>query len=618
MAAVVLLLCPFAARGTLTLDGAVASYPLSQVLLFLEDPSHSLTIEEVADPAAAARFQPVRPRAGDINFGYSSSAYWLALPLRLPPGEIEHVHWMLEIAYSSLDRVELYRPRAGGGFDRQVSGDLRPFRERPYPHRHLVFPLELKPGTEQVLYLRVESAGNLTIPATLWQPDALNRNDQHSYALLSLYYGMLLALLLYNLLLFCTVRDPVFLAYVACVASIAIGMASLNGFGNQFLWPDWPAWGNVALPSGMAAAGFFGAIFTRVFLGTRHQFPQLDFVIVAFAAAFAFSALAPAFASYHFAAILTSTVGLTFAATAVGIGFYCHTRGHPGARYFLIAWTLLLTGVAVLALRNFGWLPTTLLTTYSMQIGSALEMLLLSFALADRINVLQREKEQATQAALSAQQEMVKTLVRSEQELESRVAQRTGELEEANALLREKELELQHLAHHDHLTGLANRLLLDDRIEHAIARARRGGVGVGVLLVDIDHFKAINDAHGHDAGDELLIAIAGRLGDCVRETDTVARLGGDEFIVVLEDLPDSAAAAVVAEKVVAAATRPVELASGTAHVSVSVGVAFFPEHANDRARLLKRADAAMYAAKTAGRNCWRMAGRLDPEDAAAG
>jgi diguanylate cyclase (GGDEF)-like protein len=395
-------------------------------------------------------------------------------------------------------------------------------------------------------------------------------------------------------------------------------MASLNGFGNQFLWPDWPAWGNVALPSGMSAAGFFGAIFTRLFLDTRRRFPQIDFVVVAFAAAFAFSALAPAFASYRFAAILTSVTGLAFAATAVGIGFYCHGRGHPGARYFLIAWTLLLAGVAVLAMRNFGWLPTTVLTTHSMQIGSALEMLLLSFALADRINILQRDKERATQEALSAQQEMVKALVRSEQELESRVAERTSELVEANALLREKERELLHLAHHDHLTGLANRLLLDDRIEHAIARARRGGVGVGVLLVDLDRFKAVNDAHGHDAGDELLIAVAGRLGDCVRETDTVARLGGDEFIIVLEDLPDSAAAAVVAEKVVTVVTRPIALATGPAQVSVSVGVAFFPEHANDRARLLKRADAAMYAAKSAGRNGWRMAGRPDPESAAAG
>ncbi len=581
------------------------AYPLSQVLLYLEDPSHGLTIEEVAGPAAA-RFQPARPRTGDINFGYSSSAYWLALPLRLPPGELEH--WMLEIAYSSLDRVELYLPRAGGGFDRQVSGDLLPFRERPYTHRHLVFPLELKPGTEQVLYLRVESAGNLTIPATLWQPDALNRNDQHNYSLLSVYYGMLLGLLLYNLLLFLALRDTVFLYYVAFVAAMAVGMASHNGFGSQFLWPDWPAWGNVALPSGMSAVGFFGALFTRAFLDTRRQFPQLDFAILVMAVLFLLSALSPAVASYRFAAMLTSVIGLGFSAAAVGIALYCHLKGHPAARYFLLAWTLLLAGVATLALRNFGWLPTTVLTTYSMQIGSALEVLLLSFALADRINALRREKERATREALDAQQEMVKTLVRSEQELESRVTERTGELAQANALLREKERELQHLAHHDHLTGLANRLLLDDRIEHAIARARRGGVGVGLLLVDIDGFKTVNDAHGHDAGDELLIAIAGRLNDCVRGTDTIARLGGDEFIVVLEDLHDSAAAAVVADKIVAAVAQPVELATGPARVSVSVGVAFFPEHANDRARLLKRADAAMYAAKTAGRNGWRMAG----------
>src|SRR5262249_453812 len=141
---------------------------------------------------------------------------------------------------------------------------------------HLVFPLMLEPGQTITVYPRVTSAGNLTIPVALWQPAALHRHDQEAYAALSVYYGMLLALLLYNLLLYFSIRDPVFLAYVAFVTAMTIGMSSQNGFGNQFLWPDWPQWGNIALPSGMSAAGFCAALFTRVFLGTRKQWPRLD------------------------------------------------------------------------------------------------------------------------------------------------------------------------------------------------------------------------------------------------------------------------------------------------------------------------------------------------------
>ena len=600
------------AHDALAISGTQGSYALSRSLFYLEDAQRQLTIRDMATPATAARFRPAFP-AGvtadvDVNFGYSGSAYWLALPLH--PAPDAPARWLLEIGYPSLDRVEVYTPRETGGFDIQVAGDLQPFAERPVPHRNLVFPLKLAPGKTQTIYLRVTSQGNLTIPATLWQPEALARQDQHSYALLSIYYGMLLALGLYNLLLFISIRDPVFLAYVAFVASMAIGQASMNGFGNQFLWPDWPAWGNIALPAGMAATGFFGAVFTRLFLGTHKSFPRLDSAILFLMAAFAFSALSPAIMPYQFTAIVTSVTGLVFSAVAVASGVYCLLKGHPGARYFLIAWTLLLAGVAVLAMRNMGWLPTTTLTLYGMQIGSALEMLLLSFALAERISVMRHEKEHANREALMAKQTLVDTLRRSELELESRVAVRTQELEEANIRLREKERELQHLVRHDSLTGLANRVLLNDRIDHAIARARRGAGGVAVLVIDLDGFKEVNDAYGHAVGDQMLTAIAGRLTSCVRESDTVARLGGDEFVVVLEDLRERDRAVQIAEKLVAEINRPVDLPPGALQVSISIGVACFPQDADHMEQLLEQADIAMYLAKAGGRNRWRMAGNI--------
>lgn len=596
-----------AKHQALTLDQAGDRYPLAHTLMVLEDPQQALTITEVAQAAAAARFRPAMQGHAniDLNFGYTRSAWWFALPFSVAANA--PAQWLLEIGYPSLDRVEVYVPQAGGGYSRQVAGDLQPFAERPYPHRNLVFPLALTPGGSQTVYLRVTSAGNLTLPATLWQPEALTRSDQRSYTLLSLYYGMLLALGLYNLLLYLAIRDSTFLAYVAFTLSMAVGQASMNGFGNQFIWPDWPAFGNIALPSGMAATGFFGAIFTRLFLGLGRRAKRLDQCILGCAALFALAAFAPLLLPYQPVAIMVSMFGLLFTGVAVYAGVYCLRRDYPGARYFLLAWTLLLLGVAVLAMRNMGWVPTTTLTLHSMQIGSALELLLLSFALADRINVMRREKDQATEAALAAKHEMVETLRLSEQALEGRVAERTRTLEEVNSQLRDKERELEHLARHDALTGLANRLFLNDRIERAVARARRTGSSVALLMIDLDGFKQVNDAHGHAVGDELLVVIAGRLRECVRESDTVARLGGDEFVVLLEDTRYPEGTSQIVEKLIAAVRAPTMLDAGSIEVSASIGIACTPQHTNDADDLLERADAAMYNAKAAGRNCWSMA-----------
>jgi diguanylate cyclase (GGDEF)-like protein/PAS domain S-box-containing protein len=157
-------------------------------------------------------------------------------------------------------------------------------------------------------------------------------------------------------------------------------------------------------------------------------------------------------------------------------------------------------------------------------------------------------------------------------------------------------------ANFDALTGLANRSLLHDRLERALVQAKRSGRKVGLLFIDLDGFKWINDTLGHDAGDDLLIEVARRLESCVREQDTVARLGGDEFTVVVHDLTAADDLQQIGDKVVAILQRPVVLAGGPQHVSGSVGITVFPDDGEDVQTLLKNADIAMYKAKQAGKN----------------
>lgn len=167
---------------------------------------------------------------------------------------------------------------------------------------------------------------------------------------------------------------------------------------------------------------------------------------------------------------------------------------------------------------------------------------------------------------------------------------------------RAAEAQLQHLAHHDMLTGLLNRLSLNERLDQALAVARREGGKVAVLFIDLDRFKVINDTLGHHVGDELLIEVAGRLSNSVRDSDVVARLGGDEFVVMLTGIEHSGAAAMIAEKLVRNVGESYVVDTYDLYTTPSIGIAIFPTDGEDAETLMKNADAAMYHAKSAGRN----------------
>ncbi|MDP2430596.1 MAG: diguanylate cyclase [Pseudomonadota bacterium] len=172
--------------------------------------------------------------------------------------------------------------------------------------------------------------------------------------------------------------------------------------------------------------------------------------------------------------------------------------------------------------------------------------------------------------------------------------------------LKEVEQGLERLAFYDPLTAIPNRILFRERLQQAMRETLRGGKAArtALLYLDLDHFKPVNDVHGHGVGDQLLQEVAARLTGLVREVDTVARLGGDEFAVVLSALPDTTIATRIADKIIAALTEPFNLGDGHDNIRIgtSIGIAFYPDHASELDALVKLADTAMYEAKTAGRN----------------
>lgn len=165
---------------------------------------------------------------------------------------------------------------------------------------------------------------------------------------------------------------------------------------------------------------------------------------------------------------------------------------------------------------------------------------------------------------------------------------------------------LEHIAHHDPLTNLPNRVLLTDRLDHAVTQSQRRGQSLAVAYIDLDGFKDVNDKHGHAVGDELLIALAQRMRTALREGDTLARIGGDEFVAILVDLEHLQDAEPLLERLLHAASTPTPLAGQTLQVSASIGVTLYPEDASDAEQLLRHADHAMYQAKQAGRNRYHL------------
>jgi diguanylate cyclase (GGDEF)-like protein len=585
------------AAAAITVPADLASLPLRAEVRVLEDPSGRLGIAEIRSADLEGRFRSV-PGAGDLNWGFTRSALWLRLEFQAQGTPQRPA--LLQVAYPQLDRVDFHTVERGQPVH-LVSGDLLPFSARPWPHRHIVFPLQLEPGTTQTVYLRAVSRGSLTVPLTLWSPKALQHHDQSVYAAHALYFGMLLALGLYNLLLFASVRDRLHLAYVANLATFAIGMLGVLGLGHQFLWPELPQVADKIPLLGFSLYGFFAMSYVRAFLDTRSWTPWWDRVLVTLALLFLVVATCDFFTDTRLFVMALAAMAPLAALASLVVGLLALRHNQPGARIYVLASLVYQIGFVAYGLRMVDLVPTNVVTSYAIQWGSVVEMMLLSFALAERLQALRRAKEQAQAEVLQARQAAVQALVDAEKRLESRIAERTAELAQANESLREGQLELSRLALQDSLTGLANRIHLQEHLRLALARSRRSGSGCGLLMIDLDGFKAVNDTHGHAVGDALLQEVARRLRSQVRASDLVARLGGDEFVVVFEPAGNEELARALGHKLVAALGQPYLAGDRSFTIGASIGIALAPLHGTEPQSLLERADQAMYEAKRLGK-----------------
>lgn len=573
-----------ASPAPVQLDSDLAGALLGRHMHFLEDPAGTLTLAQVM--ALPERFlASTKPTP---NFSFTRSSYWFHL--RLENRNSPERHWLLETQYPLLDHFTIYTLRDGQLTDTTQGGRSLPFEQRPLKHRNFVYGFEAAQGQSLELYIQVRTASSLQLPLALWTQASFLAKDHEEQFAFGLYYGVLAAMLLYNLMIFLSIREVSYFHYLHFISGAILFQMTINGLAYEYFWPNSPQWGAAALPTLI----FFALIgilnFSRTFLNLGAHLPRVNRWLRYGAYMLGLLGVSAVVGDYAIMIKLATVSALITVVMVLCCGGISLMRGERQARYFLLAWGALLVGIAAYVLKTFDLLPSNMLTEYGLQIGSALEVVLLSFALAHRMTILKEENERIQ--------------MEGRQHLEQRVQQRTQELGVALDNLSAANAALQALNLTDGLTGIKNRKYFDVHFANEVKRASRGNLPLSLLMIDIDHFKQVNDQYGHLAGDACLRAVATTLLGCLlRPGDDVVRYGGEEFAVILPQTSEAGAVQLANKICRTVAALEFEFEGQPIPITVSIGC-----HATQPAidctseSLIAAADAALYRAKHNGRN----------------
>ena len=585
-----------------------AGQDLSKLVEYVKDTNHNITIGQIDELNWL-------PATQGTNFGYTDATYWFRIQLENKTDDAKSI--LLDINYPVLDDIQFYLKTEGSAWYMQQLGDNYPFAQRPLYHRNFLLPVLLSSHNKTQIVLRVTTTSSMQVPIIYWPEREFYSQEQINLLSLGVLYGTIIIMILYNGLLGINTGDKGYFYYIIYISSILFFFITITGFSFQFFWPDNTALNNLGLIISLGLAIIGAVFFSETFLKiNNYRFLKIAMNIIKTVVVLSI------FSVYLLPYKIIIQTQLILSITALGIilssGIYRWSKGFIPARYFTIAWSVHIIGGFAMSFSKFDLLPRSFFTENTLSMGTAFEALLLSFALMERLNEdkrirlnlqnlafeLERKARVADQKALAqerlAREAQAETL-RVEQQaivnLEKKIQERTLELQMAN-----EKLALQSIT--DGLTGLHNRRYFDGELEKTHALAQRQHTSYAVLLVDVDHFKHVNDNFGHQIGDEVLKELANILKSCIhRTTDICARYGGEEFVLVLPST-DAQGAMHIAEHI-----RHKAYEADLRHLHpelklrVSIGVfAAIPTAENCAHDWVKHADEALYQAKANGRN----------------
>ena len=394
---------------------------LGGAMEILIDRSGDLDIDDVRRQDVDEMFIPFTQPT--FNPGFSSDVFWARFSLSNKLSTADR--FILEINTPLMDEIELYQVGEAGDISLQHGGEIVAFADRTAYHRNAIFPVSLPQGTVQQFYVRFHNRGSVPFQPRLWLPPTFRTHSEKEMFALGIYYGAIITILFYNLVLYLMVRRRTYLAYLFYVLAYLFWQLTYNGLAAQYFWPAAPWLNHYAISLFISASGICALQFSRLFLSTDRYIPAFDRFIKLVIAGFVCSLLFSLQPHYSLSMFLAATMAIIFSPTLLIASILCLKKGYRPARYFVIAWFCLICGTAILGMKSFGLLPSTPVTEYAQQAGSFLEILLLSLALADQVNLMKREKEMAQEQALQIQKEAT-------EHLEKKVAERTLDLQTSN------------------------------------------------------------------------------------------------------------------------------------------------------------------------------------------
>lgn len=580
-----------AAGKTLSIEGHEGTRAITAYAQVLEDAAGTLDFAAARAASAGWRTGP----ESALAFGFTRSVFWARWQIANTGGRAQDL--VVDLGNPRQDHATWYLLRDNGERIETVhAGDRLRYSQRPLPARNIALPLPLAPGERVELIVRLASHDGLfePMPVAIYDRAAFFAHAEAESQILTLYHGGLLALALYNLLLFATTRERAFGLYVGYISSLLVWTYTQRGYGFQFLWPEATAFNNNILTVGAAwAFGIFG-LFTVEYLKLREHAPRW---LVRLNQALAWTnivvvALPAALDRYAFAAAFGQVTGVAMAVVSLSTGVWLLRRGQRQARFFVLAFAVLGVGATAFILQVAGLVPANAFTTWGVQVGSGFEALVLALGLADSLNMMKLRALNAERGAREAQQALTTRL-------EQQVQQRTQELEHVNR-------RLLALSVTDELTGAYNRRHFNAHCIDTLAANARADP-LAFCMFDLDHFKAYNDRYGHQAGDAALQAVVAAVQQALKRSgDALFRLGGEEFgALFTAATPDHAAEFVERLREVVRNARIVHEGNPAGIMTASFGVAWWSAAAVPTLtpeRVYAAADQALYCAKAAGRD----------------
>ncbi|NDW22963.1 sensor domain-containing diguanylate cyclase [Alteromonas hispanica] len=545
-----------------------------------------------------------------INLGMSDKTVWFSLVV--DPTQSPESQYLLHIDYALLDVLDVGVFESTGATPVVLysAGDTQPTSVRPLQHVKPLFPLPSSQFSQRV-FIKVKTTGTIRLPVRIWKEREFIQFTANRNAALGVFFGILIAMGISNIFLTVTTGSRSFLLYSGYVFCLALTIATLQGYGFTYIWSNSPWFQGRAAVIFASATIMFASMFTRSLLPIKKYSLLCDRIMIGIGWTCGITLVGGVILPYSFM-IKAFLIALSFIVTyTLALGAWMAIKGEAVARYFTIAWGFLLVSALAASFDNVNLVNFPLTSNTLLIIGGAVETLILALILAinfshsrdSLIDAKQFALEQEKQANI-AKEHLLTMQQRHQEDLEYKVEERTLELEVTLRELSEVNQELERLNAIDPLTGVHNRRHFDKSLRAQGRRSRREEIPLSLIILDIDHFKKINDTYGHDAGDLCLKHTTSLFQQHIhRPSDDLCRIGGEEFAFILPNT-DLAGATHLAKTIVRVlADKPFNYEGSEIKLTASAGVSTAVIQDEEQAQTLFRfADSLLFKAKQTGRN----------------